>query len=291
MANEGSGEIDYAINSIVIFGTGHVGAGLALACALKAVTVSLVSTDSAGLVDARTWMRDFFDRAVQQGKFQQSEVFHILGRMCFALGYERVSSADLIVECVEGDSEEKKAVFTKIRDMIKPTAIGATSSPIESIRELGEAFGAPERFLGAHFFTPVPVNKLVEVVVPPETSREAMEAVMDFAIKIGKTPVMCKDKPGFLVNRLLVPFMLNAMRLYQEGNAPEDVDAAIELGLGHKIGPLKLADSMGLDVVHKMAQLLFDYYGNEEYKPPKVLSQHIERGRLGKKSKRGFYRY
>ena len=109
MANEGSGKVDYAINSIVIFGTGHVGAGLALACALKAVTVSLVSNDSKGLVKAREWMSNFFERGVEQGSFQSGEVFHILGRMCFALGYERVSSADLIVECVEGDIEEKKS--------------------------------------------------------------------------------------------------------------------------------------------------------------------------------------
>jgi 3-hydroxybutyryl-CoA dehydrogenase len=280
-----------AIRHIVIFGTGHTGAGFALSCALKGVVVALISKSSTELAEARNWVTDTLDKGLEMGSFKQAEVYQIAGRLCFALGMEHVSRADLIVDCLNESMTAKSELFAEIRDMAKPTAIGSTHTSLSSIREIGVAFGAPERFLGLHLFTPVPVNKLIEVVSTPETSRETIEAVMDLCMKIGKTPVLTKDQPGFVVNRLLIPFLLNAMRLYQEGNAPEDVDTAIELGLGHKAGPLKVADTMGLDVVARMAERLYEHYGDEMFNPPEVLRQHIERGRLGKKTGRGFYRY
>ncbi|GAB4149779.1 MAG: 3-hydroxybutyryl-CoA dehydrogenase [Planctomycetota bacterium] len=279
------------IQHIVIFGTGPIGAGFALTCALNKVTVALISKSPSELSEAREWITDFFDRGVEKGAFKAAEVYQISAKLCFALGLDHVGRADLILDCLNEDFESKRALMAEVGPLAKPNAICATHTSLIPVRELGEAFGKPDRFIGVHFFTPVAVNKLVEVVSTPDTSRETIEEVMDFCIRIGKTPVLTKDQPGYVVNRLLVPFLLNAMKLYQEGNAPEDVDTAIELALGHKVGPLRLADSIGLDVVARMAERLYEYYGDDMYDPPEVLKQHIERGRLGKKTGRGFYRY
>jgi 3-hydroxybutyryl-CoA dehydrogenase len=287
-----AGEVaENPIQHIVIFGTSQIGAGFALTCALNKVTVALISKSPAELTEAREWISDFFEKGVEKGAFKAAEVYQISAKLCFALGLDHVGRADLIIDCLREDFESKKKLLAEIGPLAKPTAICATHTSLSPVRELGAAFGFPERFIGMHLFSPVAVNKLIEVVSTPDSSRETIEAVMDFCIRIGKTPVLTKDQPGYVVNRLLIPFLLSAMKLYQEGNAPEDVDMAIELAMGHKVGPLRIADTMGLDVVARMAERLYEHFRDESYNPPEILKQHIERGRLGKKTGRGFYRY
>ncbi len=279
------------IKSVAVMGTGQIATGIALCCALSKVPISLIGLNSGELVTARDWITDFLQKGVEKDKFKQADVYEIASRLCFAVSLDPVRRADLIIECCANDRESKLHFFNEIAKDVKSTAIVATHTSSMEIREFGVALGCPDRFIGTHFFHPVPIMKLVEIVLTPDTSKDAMEMVLDFCAKIGKQTVLCKDQPGLFVNRLLIPFLLRAMRLYEQGNAPEDVDLAIELGLGHKMGPLKLADSLGLDTVAKMAELLYQHYGDECFLAPSVLKNMIERGRLGRKTKHGFYVY
>ena len=289
--NGSEAKIEQRIKSVAVIGTGSIGSGIALTCALKNVPVSLIGLENKGLVEARNWTSDFLERGVSKGLFERSKVYEIAGNLCFAIGMDPVLRADLIIECISGDVGLKKMLFADLSISVKEGAIVATNTSIHSIRDLAQEFSHSELFMGTHFFNPVPVMKLVEVVATPDTCKQALNDVMDFCMRIGKQPVLTKDQPGLLVNRMHIPFILHAMRLYQEGNAPEDIDMAMQLGLGHKVGPLRLADSIGLDVIARMADQLFDYYKDERYALPDVLKQHIERGRLGKKSGSGFFRY
>ncbi|MDZ7815572.1 MAG: 3-hydroxyacyl-CoA dehydrogenase NAD-binding domain-containing protein [Planctomycetota bacterium] len=279
------------ITSIVIYGAGDLGSGVALACALKALPVSLVSKDPAKLSSSREWMSKFFDKGVEKGRFKRSEVFHIIGRICFAVGNEQLKRAGLVVECVEGDIEKRKHAVREIATNVPDDCILIAAAGEDPTRQLGEIFGVPDSFVFAKFFQPVPVNGLAEVAYTPETSKSTLESVMDFCMRIGKTPVLCKDKPGFVLERLKMPLILKAMKLCEEGNAPEDIDSSVELGLGHRRGPLKEADATGLDKVLELADRLFEHYEDAAYEPPRILRRFVEEGRLGEKTGRGFYRY
>ncbi|MFA4987241.1 MAG: 3-hydroxyacyl-CoA dehydrogenase family protein [Candidatus Brocadiia bacterium] len=289
--NDSGSPADIKIKNVAVVGCGQIGVGIGLSCALHRVPVALMGREKDELLTSRKWVTEFLDTAAEKGTIKRSEVYEIAGNFAFVVGIEHLKRADLVIECVNEDLETKKKLFTEIKGEVKPTAVVSTNTSVFSIRELAECFGSPDRFLGTHFFTPVPVMKLVEVVATPDTSRETIDNVMDFCMRIGKQPVLVKDSPGFIVNKLLTVFLLSAMKLYQEGNAPEDIDTAIELALGHKAGPLKLADSIGLDVIARMAEQLHAYHGDECYSVPDVLKQHIERGRLGRKTNVGFYRY
>ncbi len=286
-----NGEVKKGIRSVAVVGATQVAVGLALACALKGLPASLIGMDHEAIAGARDWVSNFFEKGIEKGRFKRAEVYEIAARLCFAMSYDPLRSADLIVECAESDAEAKRKLFAEISGHAGPNAIAATHASMLEIRSLADAWGSPERFLGTHFFNPVPLVNVVEIVVTPDTSKAAIEAVLDFCDRIGKQPVMCKDKPGLIVNRLMVPLMLKAMKMYEEGNAPEDVDAALELAVGLKTGPLRLADSMGLDVVAKMAQTLYEYYDDPAYEPPDILLKLVEMKRLGKKTGHGFYRY
>ena len=216
----------------------------------------------------------------------------VLGRIHGTTGFEAMADCDLVVEAIVENLEEKKATYAALDKVAKPTAIFASNTSSLTVTQLAMATSRPARFVGLHFFNPVPVMKLVEVVRTLLTEDAALAEIDEFCRAIGKTPVACKDNSGFIVNRLLVPYLLDAVRALEEGvGSVADIDEGMKLGCGYPMGPFQLLDFVGLDTTYFIANIMFEEYREKRFAPPPLLKQMVQAGRLGRKSGRGFYDY
>jgi 3-hydroxybutyryl-CoA dehydrogenase len=230
------------------------------------------------------------DRAVEKGKLEAAERDAAAGRLSGVVELAELAGCDLVVEAIVENADEKKKTFAAVDGVVGEGAIFASNTSSLTITQLAMATSRPERFVGLHFFNPVPVMKLVEVVRTLLTDDAVFDDAFEFCRSLGKEPIACRDNSGFIVNRLLVPYLLDAVRAYEEGvGSIEDVDKGMKLGTGYPMGPFTLLDFVGLDTTLYIAEIMFDEYREKRFAPPPLLKQMVTAGRLGRKSGRGFY--
>jgi 3-hydroxybutyryl-CoA dehydrogenase len=231
-------------------------------------------------------------KAVEKGKLEASARDAARGRLQTTTLLADLADCDIVIEAIVENLETKKETFATLDRACKAETIFCSNTSSLTITEISAATGRPDRFAGLHFFNPAPVMKLVEVVRTIATSKETEETVFEFAKSLGKEPIRANDNSGFVVNRLLVPYLLDAVRALEEGvGTKEDIDRGMELGCGHPMGPLRLLDFVGLDTTYFIAEIMFNEYREKRFAPPPLLKRMVVAGRLGKKSGRGFYDY
>ncbi|MFG3658745.1 3-hydroxybutyryl-CoA dehydrogenase [Streptomyces sp. NPDC047706] len=277
-----------------VVGGGQMGAGIAEVCARAGLDTVVCEVDAVAARAARERVAASLDRAVERGKLERSAARDALARMAFTGSLDDLGDRRLVIEAVVENAEAKTEVFAALDKIVDdPEAILATNTSSLPVMRLGMATRRADRVVGLHFFNPVPVLPLVEVVTSLHTSRHTVAAVERFAGRtLGKTVIRSQDRAGFVVNALLVPYLLSAIRMTESGFASAgDVDAGMELGCAHPMGPLKLADLIGLDTVASIAESLYDEFKEPLYAPPPLLQRMVEAGLLGRKAGRGFHVY
>jgi 3-hydroxybutyryl-CoA dehydrogenase len=280
------------IESVAVVGAGFMGAGIAEAAAVAGVPVIVRDVDDGSLSRAGERIEVSLARAVRGGKLDEDAARAARERIELTTHLEAIGEADLVVEAVPEDEHLKLTVMGEIDEVASSEAIVASNTSSIPIAELAQAIREPSRVLGLHFFSPVPVMNLVEVVVALDTSRETVARARRFVERLGKRPIETKDRSGFIVNMLLVPYLMAAVRMYEEGFASrEDIDNGMKLGCGHPMGPLTLCDFIGLDVLYAVCDSLYEEFKRDEYAPPPLMKRMVASGRLGRKSGRGFYDY
>jgi 3-hydroxybutyryl-CoA dehydrogenase len=280
------------IESVAVVGGGFMGTGIAEAVAVAGLPVIVRDVDEASLARAAERLGVSLARAVRGGKLSESYAREARERIELTTALETVGAADLVVEAVPEIEELKLEVMGAIDAVVADQAIVASNTSSIPIAELAQAVSDPSRVIGLHFFSPVPVMPLVEVVVALDTSSGTVERARRFIERLGKRPIETKDRSGFIVNMLLVPYLMAAVRMYEEGFASrEDIDNGMKLGCGHPMGPLTLCDFIGLDVLYAVCDSLYEEFKRDEYAPPPLMKRMVASGRLGRKSGRGFYDY
>jgi 3-hydroxybutyryl-CoA dehydrogenase len=280
------------IKSVAVVGAGLMGSGIAEAVAVAGLDVIVRDVDQAAIDRALERIEGSLARAVKGGKLENDGASEIRGRISLTTDLGAIRDADLVVEAVPEDENLKLSVITAVDAAVRPDAIIASNTSSIPITQLAHAVKNPERVIGLHFFSPVPVMNLVEIVVALDTSEATVTTAKAFAARLGKTPIETKDRSGFIVNMLLVPYLMAAVRMFEEGFATrEDIDTGMKLGCGHPMGPLTLSDFIGLDVLYAIGVSLYDEFKRDEYAPPPLLKRMVASGRLGRKSRRGFYEY
>ena len=280
------------INKIGIVGAGTMGNGIAHAFALSGVDVILTDISQEILDGAMERIRKNLGRQVKKEKISQADMDAALKRITTATELEAVKDADLVVEAVVEDPKTKKEIFEKLDVICKKDCILSSNTSSISISDIAQATKRPEKVLGMHFMNPVPVMVLVELVRGKSTSEETISAARQIAEKLGKTPVLVNDSPGFVANRILMPMINEAVWCLNEGVAKaEDVDAVMKLGMNHPMGPLALADLIGLDVCKSILDVMYEGFSDKKYAPCPLLSKKVKEGNLGRKTGRGFYEY
>ena len=282
------------IERVFVAGAGLMGHGIAQVHAAIGKEVVLYEPELARAVAGRERIATNLDGAVAKGRLAQDERDAILERIEATDDPRLVAGAGLVVEAIYEDLEVKRNFWREIDGLAPADAIFASNTSSIAIDDLAAAVEAPRRpaFVGMHFFSPVPVMKLVELVRGTETSDETAATVRDLSADLGKNVIVSADRPGFIVNRMLMPFLGEAMRAFEEGVASaDDIDAGATIGLNHPMGPLALADFIGLDVCKGIMIVLHEGLGGEQFRPPKVLLDLVDAGHLGQKSGRGFHRY
>jgi 3-hydroxybutyryl-CoA dehydrogenase len=280
------------ISSVAVVGGGFMGAGIAESVAVCGLPVVVRDVDQAAVGRAGERIEASLQRAVQGGKLDRAHADVAYKRIELTTELEAIQDADLVIEAVPEDARIKLEVMRAIDRVVSEDAIVASNTSSIPIAELAQAVRRPARVLGLHFFSPVPVMTLVEVVVALDTSPETVGTAKAFVEHLGKCPIETKDRSGFIVNMLLVPYLMAAVRMYEDGFATrEDIDAGMKLGCGHPMGPLALCDLIGLDVLYAVSDSLYEEFKRDEYAPPPLLKRMVASGRLGRKSGRGFYDY
>lgn len=279
------------IESVAILGGGFMGTGIAESASIAGFPV-LVRELPEFTAAARERLQKSLDGAVGRGKLDAAERDAALGRISFTDELKDVSGSDLVIEAVPENLALKISIMEELNEIVGDDTILASNTSSIPIAQLGGAVSNPTRVLGLHFFSPVPVMKLVEIVRALDTSDETVKAAQDFVTRLGKQPIETKDRSGFIVNFLLTPYLMGAVRMFEEGFASrEDIDTGMKLGAGHPMGPLQLCDFIGLDVLLAVCESLFEEFRRDEYAPPPLMKRMIAAGRLGRKSGRGFYDY
>ncbi|MEM3702832.1 MAG: 3-hydroxyacyl-CoA dehydrogenase NAD-binding domain-containing protein [Candidatus Bathyarchaeia archaeon] len=279
------------VKKIAVLGAGLMGHGIAQVAAQGKFNVAFRTRRQATLDSGMAMIKDSLQRFLRKGVISEAEAKEILGRIHPTLDLkEAVDNADLIIESVVEDIGEKKRLFSEVDKLAKPEAIIATNTSSISITELASATNRPDKFCGMHFFNPVQLMKLVEIIRGVKTSDETINTVVEVGKRMGKEPIVVKkDVPGFVVNRILVPALNEAMYLVWEGVAePEDIDKAVRLGLNWPMGPLYLADYLGHDTTLSIMEIFEKEFG-EKFRPCPILRQLVRAGLLGRKSGKGFY--
>jgi 3-hydroxybutyryl-CoA dehydrogenase len=275
-----------------VIGAGQMGRGIAQVAAATGCEVILCDATLALAEAGKAQIAIALGKLVDKGKMLGEERDALLGRIQAAEGTDGFATADLAVEAATENLEIKLRIFRDADRALPPGAILASNTSSISITKLGAATSRPERVIGMHFMNPVPVMKLVEIVRGLQTSDETYAVVAGLAARLGKTVITSKDAPGFLVNRILIPFLNEACFALEQGlGTPEDIDTGAKLGLNHPMGPLELADLIGLDTVLAIAEVLLHETGDPKYRPPTLLRNKVAAGWLGRKSGRGFYDY
>ncbi|MEX2194306.1 MAG: 3-hydroxybutyryl-CoA dehydrogenase [Thermoleophilaceae bacterium] len=281
-----------AIERVAVLGGGLMGSGIAESVAAAGVAVIVREVDDEAVTAARGRIEGSLAHAVSRGKLDAGERDDVLSGIEFTTDLGDVADADLVIEAVPEELGLKCAVLADVAGRVSAEAIIASNTSSIPIAQLAAGVPHSERVVGLHFFSPVPVMKLVEVVVALDTSEETLAAAREFAQRIGKVAIETKDRSGFIVNMLLVPYLMAAVRMYEDGFATaEAIDEGMRLGCGHPMGPLTLCDFIGLDVLYSVCDSLYEEFKRPEYAPPPLLKRMVATGRLGKKSGRGFYDY
>jgi 3-hydroxybutyryl-CoA dehydrogenase len=283
-----------AIKKIAVLGAGLMGSGVAQVAATSGYEVTLVDVSDELVEKGLGGIEKSLGRFVEKGAISAAQKDGALARLRGAAKLEEVAGADLVIEAIVENLQVKRDTFARLDALCKPETIFASNTSSLSITEMMTATG-PERrrrFLGMHFFNPVPLMKLVEVIRTILTDDDVYAEALALAESMGKTVVRAGDKTGFIVNRLLVPFMLDAIRALEEGLASvEDIDNAMKLGCNHPMGPLTLTDFVGLDTTYYIANVMFDEFKEKRFAPPPLLKRMVQAGLFGRKSGRGFYDY
>ncbi len=280
------------IERAAVVGAGTMGAGIAHVLALKGISVSLIDANEAFAKKAVEGISANMDRQIKKGVIDVASKEKALSQIKTAVDLSAAKDAQMVIEAVPEKIEIKKEVFSRLDSLCSQEAILATNTSSISITRLAALTSRPQNVIGMHFMNPVPVMKLVEIIRGLETSEETYQSVKDLTVFLGKTPAMSLDFPGFISNRVLMPMINEACFALMEGlSTKEDIDTVMKLGMNHPMGPLELADFIGLDVCLDILNVLFDGFGDPKYRPCPILKQMVAAGRLGRKTKRGFYDY
>ena len=279
-----------AIERVGVVGAGFMGSGIAETTARAGLAVVVHEPGHDALEHSRERVERSVARAVETGKLDDAAAEALIGAITWTDDVGALADRELVVEAVTEDPEVKTSVFATLDAVLDPEAIIASNTSSIPIAQLAAATGRRERVIGLHFFSPVPVMKLVELVIGIDTGEETVARCEAYAERIGKRPIRTKDRSGFIVNMLLVPYLMAGVRMYEEGFADrEAIDEAMRLGCGHPMGPLELADFIGLDVLYAVCDSLFEEFKRPEYAPPPLLKRMVVSGHLGRKTGRGFY--
>ena len=280
------------IKIVGVAGAGSMGAGIAQVAAQAGFQVKVVDVSDAVWARAEKTIATSLSRMVKKELFTETEMKEIQGRISFSTDVATLAGASLIIEAVFEDINVKKELFTKLDAVCGENTIYATNTSSLSITEMAALVKRPAKFVGMHFFNPVPMMKLVEVIPALQTDAATTTLALEFSKKIGKTPITCKDTPGFVVNRLFVPYILDAVRILEEGVASaEDIDTAMKLGCGMPMGPLEFQDFAGADIGYHVGNIFYEYMKEPRFAPPGLLRNMIKAGYLGRKTGKGFYDY
>jgi 3-hydroxybutyryl-CoA dehydrogenase len=275
-----------------VLGGGLMGTGIAESVARAGHQVCLFEPLKASRSTSRARLEASVARAVKAGKLAADEAKSVLERVRYVERLADLGVSDLVLEAVVEDRDVKLDHFRRLDEIVRDNAVLASNTSSIPIAGLASVVSHPDRVLGLHFFSPAPVMGLVEVVSALGTSQETIERAQAFVLSLGKTPIATKDRSGFIVNMLLIPYLVAAVRMLEDGFATrEDIDAGMRLGCGHPMGPLVLCDFIGLDVLYAICDSLYDEFKRPEYAPPPLLKRMLATGWLGKKSGRGFYDY
>lgn len=280
------------IKRVGVAGCGLMGSGIAQVSAAGGYETVVREVNEELLKKGTSRIRHNLDRAVEKGKLEAEGREQALGRLTGTVELERLRECDLVIEAIVEDIDAKNALFATLDRLCPARTVFASNTSSLTITEMAAATGRPDRFVGLHFFNPVPAMKLVEVVRTGATSDATFEAVSSFARSLGKTPIACRDNSGFVVNRLLVPYLLDAVRGYEEGiGSIEDIDTGMQLGCGYPMGPFTLIDFVGLDTLYRITEIMFNEYREKRFAPPPLLRRMYLAGYHGRKTGRGFYDY
>jgi 3-hydroxybutyryl-CoA dehydrogenase len=280
------------IEKIGVIGAGTMGNGIAQVCAMAGLDVILVDVSDAAVARGLATLGSSLERLVKKEKLTAAASAAALARVHGSTDYAALAGTDLVIEAATENLELKLRILKQLAEVVREDAVIATNTSSISITQLAAAVKAPERFVGMHFFNPVPLMALVEVIGGLQTTDATREHALAFVKAIGKTPIAVKNSPGFAVNRILVPMINEAIFVLQEGLASaEDIDTGMTLGCNQPIGPLALADLIGLDTLLAVMQVFSDGFDDPKYRPAPLLKEMVAAGRLGRKSGRGFYSY
>jgi 3-hydroxybutyryl-CoA dehydrogenase len=280
------------IEELGVVGAGFMGSGIAESAARAGVMVTLYEPEAAPLERSRGRIQASLARVVERGRLSEEDAAALVERIAWSTDLESLAGSDLVVEAIVEDERVKVDTFRALDAVVNPEAILASNTSSIPIAGLAAATGRADRVVGLHFFSPVPVMKLVEIVVGLDTAPDTVARAEAFARQIGKTAIRTKDRSGFIVNFLLVPYLMAAVRMYEDGFASrEDIDEGMRLGCGHPMGPLTLADFIGLDVLYSVCDSLYEEFKRDEYAPPPLMKRMVVSGHLGRKTGRGFYEY
>jgi 3-hydroxybutyryl-CoA dehydrogenase len=280
------------IRRVAVLGCGLMGSGIAEVSAKAGYETWVREVDDALAERGNKAIRKSLDRAVERGKLDAGLRDQILARIHMTTSLEQLKDADIVIEAVTENLDLKNAMFTTLDTLCGPDTIFASNTSSLTIAAMAAATRRPDRFVGLHFFNPVPVMKLVEVVRTIATGAPTFERAFQFARSLGKEPVVAKDASGFIVNRLLVPYMLDAIHCLEQGLATtEDIDKAMTLGTGYPMGPFVLADFVGIDTLYRIAEIMFEEFREARFAPPPLLKRMVTLGYFGRKSGKGFYDY
>ncbi|MCD6468542.1 MAG: 3-hydroxybutyryl-CoA dehydrogenase [Thermoplasmata archaeon] len=280
------------VERIGVVGAGQMGHGIALVAAEAGFNVVLRDIKKEYVDKGLSRMEKFLDRSIEKGKLTAEEKKEILDRVEGTTKLEDLKDVDLVIEAIFENVEAKKELFKELDRICEKETVFASNTSTIPITDLASATDRPELFIGMHFMNPVPLMKLVEVIRGLRTSDETAELIKELAVKMGKTPVEVNDGPGFVSNRLLMPMINEAIYCLMEGvGSAEAIDNVMKLGMNHPMGPLELADLIGLDVVLNIMNVLYEGFNDSKYRPCPLLKKMVQAGYLGRKTRKGFYEY
>jgi 3-hydroxybutyryl-CoA dehydrogenase len=280
------------INTVGVLGCGLMGSGIAQICATSGYPTIVLEVDGARVEQGLARIRKFLDEGVSRGKVTDLVRKDTLSRLSGETRFNALKDCDLVIEAIVENLQEKRTAYAALDEVLPEHAIVLSNTSSLCITELAASTKRADRFGGLHFFSPVPLMKLVEVIRALTTSEETYRTTFAFAQSLGKEPISAPDRPGFIVNRLLVPYLLDAVRVYEQGlGTLDDIDKGMKLGCGYPMGPFTLLDFVGLDTTYYIANIMFEEFREPAYAPPPLLKRMVLAGRLGRKSGRGFYEY
>jgi 3-hydroxybutyryl-CoA dehydrogenase len=281
-----------SIRTVGVLGCGLMGAGIAQVAAAAGYKTIVREVNDSALQAGIGRIRKFLADGVAKGKVTEDAQNKTLGNLTGTTQADDLKECDIVVEAIVENVDEKRAVYQAVEAAVRPETIIASNTSSLCITELAVATKRPDRFGGLHFFNPVPLMKLVEVIPALTTSEQTKQTLTAFATSLGKEPIAAPDRPGFIVNRLLVPYLLDAIREYERGlGTIEDIDKGMKLGCGYPMGPFTLLDFVGLDTTYYIANIMFEEFREPRFAPPPLLKRMVLAGHHGRKTKRGFYSY